>query len=224
MKPNKFTIGVSLAATALAGFTDQGRCAEKNSIPYPLDEWKGVQGKTLADSKPDFIGQKKAPKGAPNVLIIMLDDAGYSNATSYGGVMRTPTFDRIGDDHHRFVDGSRGRLVRSHNVGQRMTVNDDGLPAEGRETPVVCIEIAPIHRLPTLSQPVDVQHTDEIVQPVVDSNLNRLPLRTLGHLAITQQNVGAVWQLIKVLGIQRHTDPDSQPLPQRTRGCLGIGK
>jgi hypothetical protein len=39
-----------------------------NAIPYPLPEWKGVQGKTLADSKPDFIGQPKAPKDAPNVL------------------------------------------------------------------------------------------------------------------------------------------------------------
>ena len=61
-----------------------------NAIPYPLPEWKGVQGRTLAESKPDFIGQPKAPEAAPNVLIIMLDDAGYSSATSYGGVMRTP--------------------------------------------------------------------------------------------------------------------------------------
>ena len=37
--------------------------AEKNSIPYPLEEWKGIQGKTLENSKPDFVGQKKAPKG-----------------------------------------------------------------------------------------------------------------------------------------------------------------
>jgi arylsulfatase len=51
-----------------------------NAIPYPLPEWKGVQGKTLADSKPDFIGQPKAPEGAPNVLIIMLDDAGYRSS------------------------------------------------------------------------------------------------------------------------------------------------
>ena len=81
-------------------FCSQAAFAQKraggNAIPYPLKEWKGVQGKTLADSKPDFIGQPKAPEGAPNVLVIMLDDAGYSSATSYGGVMRTPTFDRLG--------------------------------------------------------------------------------------------------------------------------------
>ena len=76
---------------------------EGNAIPYPLPEWKGVQGKTLADSKPDFIGQPKAPKDAPNVLIVMLDDAGYSNATSFGGVMKTPTLDRIGDEGIRYT-------------------------------------------------------------------------------------------------------------------------
>ncbi|MCW8851873.1 MAG: sulfatase-like hydrolase/transferase, partial [Gammaproteobacteria bacterium] len=76
---------------------------ESNAIPYPLPEWEGVQGKTLADSKPDFIGQPKAPKDAPNVLIVMLDDAGYSNATSFGGVMKTPTLDRIGDEGIRYT-------------------------------------------------------------------------------------------------------------------------
>ena len=75
----------------------------ENSIPYALEEWKGVQGKTLAESKPYFVGKQKAPEDAPNVLIVMLDDAGYSNASSFGGVMRTPTFDRIGDEGIRYT-------------------------------------------------------------------------------------------------------------------------
>jgi len=99
---------------------------EKNAIPYPLAEWKGVQGKTLADSKPYFIGPHKAPEGAPNVLIVMLDDAGYSNATSYGGVMRTPTFDRIGDEGIRYTHISvaavcsptRGSLLTGYHIHQ----------------------------------------------------------------------------------------------------------
>ena len=102
------------------------KSGDGNAIPYPLKEWKGVQGKTLADSKPDFIGQPKAPKGAPNVLIIMLDDAGYSNATSYGGVMRTPTFDRLGDEGIRYTHMSvaavcsptRGSLLTGYNIHQ----------------------------------------------------------------------------------------------------------
>jgi arylsulfatase A-like enzyme len=95
-----------------------------NAIPYELDEWKGVQAKTLADSKPDFVGQRKAEKGSPNVLVIMLDDAGYSNAGTYGGAMKTPTFDRIANEGLRYTHMSvaavcsptRGSLLTGHNI------------------------------------------------------------------------------------------------------------
>jgi hypothetical protein len=44
-------------------FCSQAAVAQKsgngNSIPYPLDEWKGVQGKSLKDSTPYFIGPHK---------------------------------------------------------------------------------------------------------------------------------------------------------------------
>lgn len=97
---------------------------QKNSIPYTLDKWNGVQGKTLADSKPDFIGPHKAPKEAPNILIIMLDDAGYSDAKSYGGAIKTPTFDRIGNEGIRYTHMSvaavcsptRGALLTGYNT------------------------------------------------------------------------------------------------------------
>jgi arylsulfatase A-like enzyme len=56
----------------------------------------------------------------------MLDDAGYSNASSFGGVMRTPTFDRIGDEGLRYTHMSvsavcsptRGSLLTGYNIHQ----------------------------------------------------------------------------------------------------------
>ena len=98
----------------------------ENSIPYPLEKWNGVQGKTLEDSRPDFVGQKKAPEGAPNVVFIMLDDGGYSSATSFGGVMKTPTFDKIGDEGIRYSHMSvaavcsptRGSILTGYNIHQ----------------------------------------------------------------------------------------------------------
>ena len=108
------------------GCSDQTENTEKsnNSIPYPLEEWKGVKGKALADSKPDFVGAKKAQEGSPNVLVIMLDDAGYSNAGSFGGAINTPTFDKIGDEGVRYTHMSvaavcsptRGSLLTGQNI------------------------------------------------------------------------------------------------------------
>jgi len=108
----------------LLSCTQQTQETSRNSIPYPLEEWKGVQGKTLADSKPYFVRKKEAPENAPNVLIVMLDDAGYGSASSYGGVMRTPNFDRIGDEGIRYTHMSvaavcsptRGSLLTGYNI------------------------------------------------------------------------------------------------------------
>jgi len=110
----------------ISACTQQISEEEGNRIPYPLEEWKGVQGKTLADSKPYFVGQKQAPEDAPNVLVIMLDDAGYGAASSFGGAMKTPTFDRIGAEGVRYThmtvaavcSPTRGSLLTGYNIHQ----------------------------------------------------------------------------------------------------------
>ena len=38
------------------------------------------------------------PKGAPNILLIMTDDVGFSAPSTFGGVIPTPALDRIGND------------------------------------------------------------------------------------------------------------------------------
>jgi hypothetical protein len=46
-------------------------------------------------SKPYWPAQVVPPKGAPNVLLIMTDDQGYGVSGTFGGVIPTPTMDRI---------------------------------------------------------------------------------------------------------------------------------
>ena len=43
------------------------------------------------------------PKGAPNVLLIMTDDAGYGVSGTFGGVIPTPTLDQIAADGLRYT-------------------------------------------------------------------------------------------------------------------------
>jgi hypothetical protein len=38
------------------------------------------------------------PKGAPNVLIIVLDDVGFAQIGSYGGLSATPNIDKLADE------------------------------------------------------------------------------------------------------------------------------
>jgi arylsulfatase len=39
--------------------------------------------------------QVKAPEGAPNVVIVLVDDLGFAGTSTYGGPVKTPTFDRM---------------------------------------------------------------------------------------------------------------------------------
>ena len=57
----------------------------------------GVAGKTLGDSQPDWglIGHVKPPAGAPNVLLVLIDDAGFGNPGTFGGPIDTPNYDRM---------------------------------------------------------------------------------------------------------------------------------
>jgi arylsulfatase A-like enzyme len=64
-------------------------------LPKPDQSFKGKIGKTYADSQPDFPQPVKAPKGAPNVLLIMLDDVGFGMCSTFGGPVPTPHMDKL---------------------------------------------------------------------------------------------------------------------------------
>jgi len=72
------------------------------TLPLPQPPFKGKIGKTYKDSVPDFPKPIKAPKVAPNVLLIMLDDVGFGQAGTFGGPIPTPTLDRLAQNGLRF--------------------------------------------------------------------------------------------------------------------------
>jgi arylsulfatase len=45
----------------------------------------------------------RPPTGAPNVLILLLDDVGFGASSTFGGPCNTPTFDRLADDGLRYT-------------------------------------------------------------------------------------------------------------------------
>ncbi|MDO9412291.1 MAG: sulfatase-like hydrolase/transferase [Pseudolabrys sp.] len=60
-------------------------------------EFKGTIKLDIRDSKPDWDAflQTKAPKDAPNVLVILYDDTGQAAWSPYGGRIEMPTLDRL---------------------------------------------------------------------------------------------------------------------------------
>ena len=54
-------------------------------LPHPPQPFKGKIGRIASESKTDFPKAIEAPKGAPNVLLILTDDVGFSAASTFGG-------------------------------------------------------------------------------------------------------------------------------------------
>jgi arylsulfatase len=44
----------------------------------------------------------KAPEGAPNIVVVLIDDIGFGATTTFGGAIETPTFDRLANSGLRF--------------------------------------------------------------------------------------------------------------------------
>ncbi len=42
------------------------------------------------------------PKGAPNVVIVLIDDIGFGGPSTFGGPIRTPTMDQLAQGGLRF--------------------------------------------------------------------------------------------------------------------------
>src|SRR6476661_4238689 len=62
-------------------------------------------GRTLAESTPSSPPPRRAPEGAPNVVIILLDDTGFAQLGCFGSDIETPNIDRLAEGglrYHRF--------------------------------------------------------------------------------------------------------------------------
>ena len=66
-------------------------------------EFGGTIGKTIAGSKPWWPPALKAPAGAPNILVVLFDDVGFSDFGCYGSPIRTPTIDRLAAEGLRYT-------------------------------------------------------------------------------------------------------------------------
>ena len=83
-----------LTSLVLIGAISSVQAQEDNPAP--------VVGKTYAESKEGAAPAPTIARGAPNVLWILLDDAGFGASSSFGGLIQTPTFERLANEGLRY--------------------------------------------------------------------------------------------------------------------------
>jgi arylsulfatase len=73
-----------------------------SQLPSPDPKFGGVIRDTALQSKAWWPPRVVPPAGAPNVLLIITDDAGFGVPSTFGGVIPTPTMDRVAKNGLRY--------------------------------------------------------------------------------------------------------------------------
>src|SRR6266508_468775 len=68
------------------------------------DPQRPTIGRSYKDSKPSWELPPQAPKGAPNVIYLVLDDVGYAQLGCYGSEIQPPNLDRLAANGLRYTN------------------------------------------------------------------------------------------------------------------------
>lgn len=70
---------------------------QRSMLPIPDKPYTGTIWYDAKDPDVNFppIEPLRPPTGAPNVLIVLIDDAGYGSSSAFGGPCNTPTFEKL---------------------------------------------------------------------------------------------------------------------------------
>ena len=125
----------SLAVAALLATVAAAQGMDRTILPIQPPQRKAITELDARDATKPPRFEVKAPEGAPNVVIVLIDDIGFGATEPFGGAIETPTFDRLADSGLRFTrfhttalcSPSRAALLsgRNHhnvNVGSVMEI------------------------------------------------------------------------------------------------------
>src|SRR5947209_8131495 len=68
---------------------------DRTVLPIPEPKYPPITELDARNAKPPPRFEVKAPRGAPNVLIVLIDDMGFGQSSAFGGPIRMPTLDRL---------------------------------------------------------------------------------------------------------------------------------
>ncbi|MGW4378823.1 arylsulfatase [Kitasatospora sp. NPDC004531] len=119
-----------------------------SSTPQRRDPYRGFPGRigrTFADSVPSWPERQRPPEGAPNIVVVLVDDLGYSDIGPFGAEVPTPVLDGLAErgvkltNYHTMPLCSPARAalltgLNPHRVGYSFVANaDPGFPGYGME-------------------------------------------------------------------------------------------
>jgi len=136
--------GIAQQVNGVLGSPGATTSIDGKQLPPPAPEFGGTIKEKASESTPWWRPRVVPPKGAPNVLLIMTDDAGFSAPGTFGGVVPTPALDRIANAGLRYTNfhstslcsPTRAALItgRNHHVAGFGVVDEIGTGYPGYDS------------------------------------------------------------------------------------------
>ena len=102
----KSAVHVAIALLLIAACLTSAALAQDNLdrtvLPIPEPRYAPITELDARKATPPPRFEVKAPAGAPNVLIILLDDMGFGQSSAFGGPIHMPTLERLADNGLRY--------------------------------------------------------------------------------------------------------------------------
>ena len=76
----------------------------RNVLPIAEPSYQPITELDVRKSKAPPLFDPKAPKGAPNVVLVLLDDMGFGQPSTFGGGINTPTLDMLAAGGLRYIN------------------------------------------------------------------------------------------------------------------------
>lgn len=113
----------SQAMWSRTALNQEGKLMNNLSTYGDGEPFSGVIGRTTNESTPAWPTPPQAADGAPNVVIFVLDDVGFGQLSSFGGLVETPVIDRFAQRGLRYTNmhttalcsPSRGAILTGRN-------------------------------------------------------------------------------------------------------------
>jgi len=106
MKLSRIAVILVSVMLAFSCDTEVSNDSSSNSSVSDMEkygqEFKGKIGKAYADSEEWWPTKDRPPEEAPNVIILLLDDVGFAQVESFGGLIETPNIDKLAEGGLRY--------------------------------------------------------------------------------------------------------------------------
>ena len=102
VKKHSLVIHLLTVASGLLPLSLTAQQINRTVLPVPEPEPPTITELDARNAKAPPRFEVKAPKGAPNVVVVLLDDVGFGQPSTFGGPCKMPTLDKLAADGLRY--------------------------------------------------------------------------------------------------------------------------